>query len=270
MHPSDTYHIRYFHYLFAIQALAMCKKKSLHILDDGCGSGELTRAIFKKTTHATLIGCDIDTAALQDFKQHLAGEAIRIKKCDVQRLPFADASFDLVFMFDVLEHVSHPEKTLAEINRVLRPQGIFHLVVPCEGDLMTIDGWIKKLFRKNLKEKPIGHIQQFTYQEVLQLLTKKGFIVKKVHFSYYFLYQLLSVLYYAYATFLKSGEYIPLLGHKKQTGGSFLLEKGVIVGGWLVYLETKLFQLLPSIRGQTAHLTMTKGATVSATRPPKK
>ena len=45
-------------------------------------------------------------------------------------LPFADESVDLVVSLQVLEHVEEPERVLCEIDRVLRPGGIFYLSAP--------------------------------------------------------------------------------------------------------------------------------------------
>lgn len=47
-----------------------------------------------------------------------------------ERLPFADASVDLVVSLQVLEHVQEPERVLAEIDRVLRPGGTLYLSAP--------------------------------------------------------------------------------------------------------------------------------------------
>jgi SAM-dependent methyltransferase len=49
---------------------------------------------------------------------------------DVQRLPFADASIDLVYATGLLEHVVDERAVIAEIGRVLKPGGIAHLEVP--------------------------------------------------------------------------------------------------------------------------------------------
>ncbi len=46
-----------------------------------------------------------------------------------ERLPFADASFDLAIAWDVVEHVQDPERLLAELARVLRPGGRVLLTV---------------------------------------------------------------------------------------------------------------------------------------------
>ena len=46
-----------------------------------------------------------------------------------ERLPLADASFDLVIAWDVVEHVQNPEQLLAELARVLRPGGRVLLTV---------------------------------------------------------------------------------------------------------------------------------------------
>src|SRR3970040_151442 len=45
-------------------------------------------------------------------------------------LPFPDASFDFVFMVEVLEHTPNPFHTVGEIHRVLRPNGVYMVSVP--------------------------------------------------------------------------------------------------------------------------------------------
>lgn len=51
---------------------------------------------------------------------------------DLQRLPFADASYDVVYASHVLEHVPDDRRAIAEIRRVLRPGGIAVLPVPVD------------------------------------------------------------------------------------------------------------------------------------------
>ncbi len=51
-------------------------------------------------------------------------------KVDIQQLPFADATYDVVFASHVLEHIVDDEKALSEIRRVLKPRGIAILPVP--------------------------------------------------------------------------------------------------------------------------------------------
>jgi SAM-dependent methyltransferase len=53
---------------------------------------------------------------------------------DLQQLPFDDCTYDFVFASHVLEHVSHDEKAISEIRRVLRPNGIAILPVPLLGE----------------------------------------------------------------------------------------------------------------------------------------
>src|SRR3974377_2081148 len=49
---------------------------------------------------------------------------------DIQSLPFADGSFDVVTANMVLEHVEDPSALLAEVGRVLRPKGMFAFHTP--------------------------------------------------------------------------------------------------------------------------------------------
>lgn len=51
-------------------------------------------------------------------------------KADITRLPFGDASFDLVFASHVMEHIRDDERAISEVHRILRPRGLAILPVP--------------------------------------------------------------------------------------------------------------------------------------------
>jgi ubiquinone/menaquinone biosynthesis C-methylase UbiE len=79
-----------------------------------------------------VIGADIDPEVLSNPE---VDEAYVIKN---GRLPFSDSSFSLVYCDWVLEHIEHPLEFLAEVNRVLRPQGSFFFRTPNKGHYMTL------------------------------------------------------------------------------------------------------------------------------------
>ncbi len=68
------------------------------------------------------------------FGQELAP---RVWNADLQRLPFPEASFDLVVSSESLEHVRRPWQGFAEIHRVLKPGGFHCFTVPYRNDRLT-------------------------------------------------------------------------------------------------------------------------------------
>jgi len=83
-------------------------------------------------------------------------------------LPFADASFDLVWCTEVLEHVVKPSVTLREINRVLKPGGKLLLSTP------NSRFWVFQMFRAFGKGpadmQNQDHKQFFSYEDLRRLL----------------------------------------------------------------------------------------------------
>lgn len=92
-------------------------------LDAGCGRqtfpgwrGEDERAV--REAGGRLVGCDVDRAGL-----HGRRDGALVCAADLERLPFADASFGTVVSNMVFEHVVHPDRVVAELVRVTTPRG---------------------------------------------------------------------------------------------------------------------------------------------------
>lgn len=93
------------------------------VLDIGCGrSAAFLRAISPKIDQG--IGVDFKVKEMQ--VENI--QTIQLKLA--HQLPFADASFDVVTMLAVLEHIEHERPILQEVHRVLRPNGKLVLTVP--------------------------------------------------------------------------------------------------------------------------------------------
>lgn len=92
------------------------------LLDLGCAYGFLVREAREAGLRA--VGVDASRFAIAQASACAPDVAGRLLVAHAERLPFADASFDVVTAFDVLEHVPHPELLIAEAARVLRPGGL--------------------------------------------------------------------------------------------------------------------------------------------------
>src|SRR5262249_4630798 len=88
-----------------------------------------------------------------------------------QRLAFEDASFDRVIAIHVLEHLPNLPAALSEIDRLLKPDGVFSAVIPCEGGIgyglgrrVTTQRAFEKRYKTNFK-RYLDHVNRA--QEIL-------------------------------------------------------------------------------------------------------
>lgn len=88
------------------------------VLDAGCGSGH-GAWLFRSAGAARVVAVDLDPGALRDVARS-DGE-VRWAAMDVEALGLRDGAFDLIACFEVIEHVPHPARLLAELRRVARP-----------------------------------------------------------------------------------------------------------------------------------------------------
>jgi ubiquinone/menaquinone biosynthesis C-methylase UbiE len=105
------------------------------VLEVGCGTGVLTRALAQLPEIDTVIGVDL-APSLLDKARELARDLpkARFEHADARSLPFQDEAFDVAIFDSTLSHVPQPERALEEAARVLRPHG---WVAAFDGDYAT-------------------------------------------------------------------------------------------------------------------------------------
>lgn len=94
-------------------------------LDVGCGGGLLAEEFARLGCKVT--GIDPSERSLATARAHALQSGLDINYLTGvgEQLPFADATFDIVYCCDVLEHVSNLAQVISEIARVLKAGGIF-------------------------------------------------------------------------------------------------------------------------------------------------
>jgi SAM-dependent methyltransferase len=146
------------------------------ILEIGTGFGAFityTRALYSWNVS----GCEPDSVAIAcslELAKVLGIQKLPIVHGVGEALTFSDATFDLVYSSNVLEHVTDPEKVLAEALRVLRPGGYLFFTFPNYGSwweghygipwIPNMPKWAAKIYVQLYKRDP-------KYLDGLHLLT---------------------------------------------------------------------------------------------------
>lgn len=155
-------------------------RPGMRLLDCGCGPGSITVGLAALVAPGEVIGIDASADLIATAQENAARSGVgnaRFQTGDVYSLPFADDSFDAVWVHALLEHLSKPVAALAEMRRVLKPGGIIgvreldmdSLLIAPESPALSrfFDLWIR-LTRENGGDTQIG-------KKLAGLLTAAGF-----------------------------------------------------------------------------------------------
>ncbi len=99
------------------------------VLDASCGTGYGIE-ILSRAGASAVTGVDVSAEAIAAAEKRFGDHAAALVEADLRGLPFEDDSFDVVVSFETIEHVEEPEKALAELRRVLRPEGVLVISSP--------------------------------------------------------------------------------------------------------------------------------------------
>ena len=102
------------------------------ILDAGCGTGSMSRLLGRAYPNASVVGMDLNADYLAYARKLTATEGLRnvtFQDGDLRALPFASASFDLIWSKYVLFFVPEPLDALAEFHRTTKQGGTVVVVL---------------------------------------------------------------------------------------------------------------------------------------------
>lgn len=150
------------------------------VLEVGCGQGKMLRTLAVHRPDLALHGCDV-----REVEAKEPGFAFRLLTDESGALPYDEASFDAVLLMDVLEHVPNPEKTLDEVRRVLKADGVLIAFVPAEGEAISAYRVYRALLGQDLYAETKTHIQAFSRDRLKELVSRR-FELREHRFAYHF------------------------------------------------------------------------------------
>jgi SAM-dependent methyltransferase len=136
-------------------------------LDIGCGEGVVVEEFREKGYRI----CGID----QNYESDL------VQRGDVLGLPFADGEASAILLLDVFEHLHYADqpRALAELLRVLRPDGKLLMTIP---NLLHFNSRVRSFFKGRLDRTDIeiNHVGERPYMENVRLIQRSGLRIESV------------------------------------------------------------------------------------------
>lgn len=136
-------------------------------LEIGCGNGNVLRELEQVCTTGTVIGMDLFAEGLQYARQRVAAPLVQ---ADIYAPPFK-TQFEMVGLFDVLEHLPDDKQILAHLQTMLPPGGAILITVPA---YMSLWSYADRL---------ANHKRRYTREELTEKLAQNGF--RAAYVTYY-------------------------------------------------------------------------------------
>jgi 2-polyprenyl-3-methyl-5-hydroxy-6-metoxy-1,4-benzoquinol methylase len=184
-------------------------KSGTTLLDIGCGEG----FFLSNASQAGYTGKGIEIS--QNAAAYARKEfGLDVKATSFEELRFPENYFDVITLWQVLEHVPYPLMVLKEVHRILKPGGLLATSTP------NIEGILAKIFRRRWWNIRRLHINQFTTKTLTDMLNRAGF--KNVFSTDYKEYINLSMLVIPLLKHLKMYERAKGLFHPSSTSGKIM------------------------------------------------
>ena len=154
--PAEQGKIRLEHYHRYAMVHDIVRQKE--VLDLACGEGY--GSSFMADVALSVVGVDISDEAIQNALTTYIKPNLSYQQGNAIALDFANASFDVVVSFETIEHLAEQAEMLAEIKRVLRPNG-----------LLVISSPNRLIYSEESGEHNDFHVKELNFKEFDDLLT---------------------------------------------------------------------------------------------------
>jgi len=144
------------------------------ILDVGCATGLFLSQVKENGWQAYGIEVSEHTA---EFARSKYGLDVRLGGAEDILSVFGDGVFDVITLWDVIEHLHHPMQTARHLYRALKPGGQLYLATP------NADGWVAQYHWQTARRwwnywphpEPPYHLYQFDRQTIRRMVSEAGF-----------------------------------------------------------------------------------------------
>ena len=144
------------------------------IIDIGCSSGSMLRALRKSLPSATLVGADYIRGPLLKLAESLAG--IPFLQFNLVTCPLFSNSVDGVILLNVLEHIEDDFAAMQQVFRITKPGGVVVIEVPAGPQLYDV------------YDKQLMHFRRYTLSSLVEKLQRAGFQIEEQSYMGFFLY----------------------------------------------------------------------------------
>jgi SAM-dependent methyltransferase len=142
--------------------IATSRQSCRHVLEIGCGTGNVLRVLEKAFPNSLVVGMELWFEGLRYARRRSSAALVQ---GDIRNWPFG-AQFDAVGMFDVLEHIPDDRGTLASIFGCLAPGGYLVLTVPAHQSLWSYF------------DEAAHHCRRYSSEDIRNKLCESGFEVE--------------------------------------------------------------------------------------------
>lgn len=153
------------------------EQRHARLLDLGCGGGHVSYRAAPLVDQ--VVACDVTASMLATVQAAASTQGltnITVRQSPAERLPFADASFDVVVARFTTHHWQHRDAGLREARRVLKPRGqaVFIDVIAPEHPLLDTHLQAIEVLRD------ISHVRNYRLTEWIAALAQAGFAVESL------------------------------------------------------------------------------------------
>jgi 2-polyprenyl-3-methyl-5-hydroxy-6-metoxy-1,4-benzoquinol methylase len=163
-------------YLQRCKAAVQNQLSQLHLLDVGCGNGALLNRA--QAQGFAVAGVEISAPLASLVKDQLGCE---VHQQFLSELELPESSFDVVTMYDLIEHAENPRQDLEHVFRTLKPGGVFFALTPNDQALLRRISRVLFAASLHLLGDPMrrlyypDHLSYFTAESLSRLLRSTGF-----------------------------------------------------------------------------------------------
>jgi len=154
-----------------LQQIYRDRLSDITMIEIGCGNGSVLQ--FLKSKGINIEGGDLFLEALQFCRKRVD---VPLYQLEALNTPFADSQYDVVGVFDVIEHIDDDEEILKEMYRICKSGGRIILTVPA-------NKWLWSYF-----DVISCHKRRYSKKELYQKLQCAGFVVEKISFYVFLLF----------------------------------------------------------------------------------